>query len=167
MHGKIRALFLGTMNVIVTIALVLVAYTYVGYPVTLRILTSLFSGRRRKSSAASETRPMVSVFLSVHNGAALLPRKIASLLAQDYPSNRLEILIYSDGSTDDTEATARSLARTSAAAGRIHVVPVAERRGKPTGLNSLQEIARGELILLNDVRQPLAPNAASALADAP
>jgi len=154
------------VTVVLVVALVLLAYTYIGYPVALQIVTFFFRAHRAESSIAGQAQPMVSVFLSVHNGAAFLPKKIASLLAQDYPADRLEILIYSDGSTDDTVATARALARTPAARGRIRVVPVAERRGKPTGLNTLRALARGDLILLNDVRQPLEPGAISALADA-
>ena len=41
-----------------------------------------------------------------------------------------------------------------------------ERQGKPTGLNALAAAARGELLLLNDVRQPLSPDATRALAAA-
>jgi biofilm PGA synthesis N-glycosyltransferase PgaC len=154
------------VTVVLVVALALLAYTYAGYPLALWIATSFFRSHRKQSCGDGETRPMVSVFLSVHNGAAFLPKKIASLLSQDYPADRLEILIYSDGSTDDTVATARALSRTRAAGGRIHVIPVAERRGKPTGLNTLRAFAQGDLILLNDVRQPLERGAIRALADA-
>ena len=93
------------MTFVLVVALVLLAYTYIGYPVALQVVTFFFRAHRAKSSIAGQAQPMVSVFLSVHNGAAFLSKKIASLLAQDYPADRLEILIYSDGSTDDTVAT--------------------------------------------------------------
>ena len=56
--------------------------------------------------------------------------------------------------------------RRAAAAGRIRVFASAQRSGKPTGLNTLGPAAHGELLLLNDVRQPLSPNAIRALATA-
>src|SRR6185503_16457697 len=104
--------------------------------------------------------------LPVFNGGAYLRPKIDSLLAQDYPADRFEILIYCDGCTDDTEATARAIAARPEAAGRIRVFADKGRTGKPRGLNTLVPQARGELLLLNDIRQPLSRNAVRALATA-
>src|SRR5262249_48539714 len=154
------------LTLAILIALALLLYTYAGYPLVLAILARLSRRRTRPSPAAGDQLPMVSVLLSVHNGAAFLPSKIDSLLAQDYPPDRMEILIYSDGSTDNTEVVARALAAAPNATGRIHVIAAAARRGKPTGLNVLSTLARGDLLLLNDVRQPFAPNAVRALAEA-
>ena len=47
--------------------------------------------------------PTVSIILAVHNGAALLRQKVAHLLSLDYPQDRMEIEIVSDGSTDGTD----------------------------------------------------------------
>jgi cellulose synthase/poly-beta-1,6-N-acetylglucosamine synthase-like glycosyltransferase len=145
-------------------AVVVLAYTYFGYPLVLGALVRFRAAREREVFVQPEVPPMVSVLLCVHNGAAFLRRKVDSLLAQHYPPDRIEILIYSDGSTDDTAAVAHELARSAAARGRIRVVVQHERRGKPTGLNVLRNLAQGELLLLNDVRQPLAPTAIRALA---
>jgi biofilm PGA synthesis N-glycosyltransferase PgaC len=106
------------------------------------------------------------VLLPVYNGAAFLPRKIESLLAQDYPRERIEILVYSDGSSDDTEKVARALAAAPEAGGRVRVVVAPARGGKPAALNALRELAAGELLLLNDVRQPLSPGSVRLLAAA-
>src|SRR2546427_3121544 len=117
-------------------ALALLLYTYVGYPLTLALLARLSSRHARPDPATGDQMPMISVLLSVHNGAAFLPSKIDSLLNQDYPSERMEILIYCDGSTDNTEAVARALAAAPSAGGRIRIVCADERRGKPTGLDA-------------------------------
>jgi biofilm PGA synthesis N-glycosyltransferase PgaC len=137
------------------------AYAYVGYPVAIGLLARLF-GRRAPSTAWPEL-PLVSICLPVHNGAGFLRAKIASLLAQDYPADRVEILIYCDGCTDETEAIARALAA-EAAPDRIRVLVEPRRLGKPTAINAVRAAARGTLILLNDVRQPLSPNTIAALA---
>ena len=73
--------------------------------------------------------------------------------------NQVEILVYCDGCSDDTERVARELAAAPSARGRIKVIVESRRLGKPTGLNTLGPAATGELLLLNDVRQPLSPNA--------
>jgi len=141
----------------------LLAYTYVGYPVLLGVLARV-AGRRPHDggdagAGGPDQLPFVSVCLPVYNGAAYLRAKVASLLGQDYPPDRIEILIYCDGGSDGTEELARQIAASPEAAGRIQVIVGPGRRGKPTGLNTMVPAARGELLLLNDLRQPLSPNA--------
>jgi cellulose synthase/poly-beta-1,6-N-acetylglucosamine synthase-like glycosyltransferase len=104
--------------------------------------------------------------LPVFNGGSYLPAKVASLLAQDYPIESIEILIYCDGCTDDTESIARTVAASAEARGRVRVLVSPERRGKPTALNTMAAAATGDLLLMNDVRQPLSGGAFRALARA-
>ena len=144
------------------ILIALLAYTYLGYPLAIGVLARL---RRWRPAPAGEALPSVTICLPVYNGAGYLPAKIASLLAQDYPAP-VEILVYCDGCTDETESVARALAADPAAGGRVRVVVNPRRLGKPTGLNTLGPAATGDLLLLNDVRQPLSPNALRALATA-
>ena len=157
--------------VAVALALGLVAalaYAYVGYPIAIGLLARL-AARRQPSPAGGDDRPdapLVSICLPVHDGARFLRAKVASLLGQDYPADRIEILVYCDGCTDDTEALARELAAGPDAGGRIRVLVEPRRLGKPTALNALREVARGDLLLLNDVRQPLSLNAVRTLAAA-
>ncbi len=155
--------------VVVGVAIAVLAFTYVGYPVVIGLL-ALFAHRSRAGLTNGERDdqplPTVSVCLPVYNGSAYLPAKMRSLLEQDYPADRVEILIYLDGCSDDSEAVARALAASPEAGGRIRVFPVAARRGKPTALNTLGPVATGELLLLNDVRQPLSQGALRALAQA-
>lgn len=152
------------MTACALLAIALLAYTYAGYPIAIGLLARLFPVRPRPGDDSST--PSVTICLPVFNGAAYLPAKIASLLGQDYPPARVEILVYCDGCTDDSEAVARALAAAPAAGGRMRVLVSAERRGKPTALNTMGPAATGELLLLNDVRQPLSPGAVRALARA-
>jgi cellulose synthase/poly-beta-1,6-N-acetylglucosamine synthase-like glycosyltransferase len=105
----------------------------------------------------------VSVLLPVCNSRAFIEAKLASLARQTYPIE--QILVYDDGSTDDTVAIVRRLA---AADPRIELVesPDGRRRGKPTALNVLAARARGEVLLMTDARQPIAEVALAALVDA-
>jgi len=135
------ALALGSLAVLV--------YAYLGYPVVIALLARLAPLR---VSIDPGWQPSVSICLCVYNGADVLPRKLRSLLDQDWPSDRLEILVYSDGSTDATDEVVR---QSSAGDPRIKLVSSEEREGKPTGLNRLAEEARGEVLLFTDLRQPL------------
>jgi len=146
-------------------ALALLAYTYFGYPMAIALLARLLP-HASPASPPTDRLPMVSAFLPIFNGAAHLRAKLDSLLAQDYPPELLEVLVYCDGCKDDSEAIARAIAAEPRAAGRVRVFASGERRGKPAALNALRAAARGELLLLGDVRQPLSSGAARALARA-
>jgi biofilm PGA synthesis N-glycosyltransferase PgaC len=146
------------------LALALLAYTYLGYPIAIGVLARLFPVRPAPPAPGNaDALPSVSVCLPVFNAAQLLRAKVQSLIEQDYPAERLEILITCDGCSDDSETVARALAAAPEAAGRIRVFTLPARGGKPAALNTLVPEARGDLLLLNDVRQPLSPNAARAL----
>jgi biofilm PGA synthesis N-glycosyltransferase PgaC len=153
------------LPLVAAVALAGLAYTYVGYPVAIGVLARL-RGRRTQAAPDVPDVPKISVILPLHDAARFLPAKVESLLALDYPPDKLEILVYCDGCRDDSEEVARRLAASPAAAGRIRVIADADQRGKPTGINVLAAAATGELLLLNDVRQPLTPNTARALAEA-
>jgi cellulose synthase/poly-beta-1,6-N-acetylglucosamine synthase-like glycosyltransferase len=142
----------------------MLAYTYFGYPVVIGALARLFparSGHEVEWSAAK-----VTICLSVYNGASFLPAKVESLQAQDYPAEQIEILIFCDGCPDESERIARSLAASPSAGGRIRVLSAGKRQGKPSALNALRAEARGDLLLLCDVRQPFSTNVVSALVGA-
>jgi biofilm PGA synthesis N-glycosyltransferase PgaC len=149
---------------VVVVTGLLLAYTYLGYPVVIGLLARLFPLRLPPRPTPPDAElPTITVCLPAWNGGAIIEKKLESLLAQDYPADKLDIVVYCDGCSDDTEAVARRVAASPRAAGRITVEAPSDRCGKPTGLNRIRALARGELLLLNDVRQPLSPNAARAL----
>lgn len=156
------------MIALAALAVVLLAYTYVGYPVAIGVLARLRPlVKRRAERDGDASLPRITICLPVYNGEAYLPKKLASLFAQDYPRDKLDVIVFCDGCTDGTEALARELAAQEAARGGVRVnVLVGHRKGKPTALNTMSAAATGDLILLNDVRQPLAPISARALARA-
>jgi poly-beta-1,6-N-acetyl-D-glucosamine synthase len=153
------------------LAITLLAYTYLGYPLVIGLLARIFPRRRARAGDAEAgadggdgVLPTVTVCLPVFNAASYLPAKIESILAQDYPADRLQILVTCDGCSDDSEAVARALADSPAAGGRMRLLVSSERRGKPSALNNMRVEATGDLLLLNDVRQPLSRTAVRALA---
>jgi cellulose synthase/poly-beta-1,6-N-acetylglucosamine synthase-like glycosyltransferase len=139
------------------VSLFVVLYTYAGYPLLVGLYAKLFPSRVR---GRSDFEPKVSVCLAVFDGEAHIARKIRSLQALDYPADKLELLLFSDGSTDRTELIVREF---SVGDPRIVLLSSATRVGKPTALNRLARIATGEVLLLCDARQSLSRNALRAL----
>jgi len=138
-----------------------VAYVLVGYPVVLRALAARRG--RPPCALAPEPLPTVSVLISMYNEERTLARKIASLWALDYPPERLAVLVADDGSRDGTRALLERLAAEPEAGGRLRVLPDVGNLGKPAQLNRLAAEATGDVLVLTDGRQPLAPRAVRAL----
>jgi cellulose synthase/poly-beta-1,6-N-acetylglucosamine synthase-like glycosyltransferase len=95
---------------------------------------------------------MVTIVVVVHNEEGCIEARIQNLLALDYPPERRQILIGSDGSTDETVARARRFAPDG-----VHVVSFRQWRGKAAVLNQLVRRARGEIVLFADARQAFDP----------
>ncbi len=149
-----------TVTLVLILALVsfgVLVYTYIGYPVLIGVLARLFPLRIPEDPSYL---PKVTACIPVHNAASYLPAKLDSLLGLDYPADKLEILIYSDGATDETDAIARDYAARDS---RVKLIKSDERRGKPIGVNRMLDEASGEVLLMTDIRQPLVPGALRAL----
>ena len=145
------------MALIALLALVTLFYTYFGYPLLIGLLARIAPQKVREDPSYV---PSVTACIPVFNAASYLKAKAESLLALDYPPEKLEILLYSDGSTDDTDAVALALAARDP---RIKVLRGEERKGKPTAVNVMRAAATGEILLMTDVRQPLVAKALRAL----
>ena len=138
-------------------SLLLCAYTWIGYPLAIAFLSLM---RPLRVGRAPEWSPSVTACVAVHNGARYIEAKLESLLSQNYPPDRIEVLVYTDGCNDGTVAlVAAAAARDS----RVKLLVGAERAGKPTALNQMRRQALGEVLVMTDVRQTLAPGAFQAL----
>jgi cellulose synthase/poly-beta-1,6-N-acetylglucosamine synthase-like glycosyltransferase len=122
-----------------------VGFTYVGYPLVL-LLLARFSPRPMQSG---DYYPDLAVIIAVHNGEAVLRRKLEATLNLDYPG-RFEVIVSSDGSTDETDAIAASMADRG-----VKLVRNAERRGKEAAQAAAIERAGGEVLVFTDVTADL------------
>jgi len=82
------------------------AWTHAGYPAAIGVLARL----RPRPVSKAEITPSVALVVSAHDEEAVIGRRIENLLALDYPADRLEIVVASDGSTDRTDAIVGAIA---------------------------------------------------------
>jgi len=122
----------------------LLVYTYAGYP----LLVALLARVRPVAAMAAAHEPMVTAIVCVHDAEDMVGGKIANLLALDWPPARLEIVVACDGCSDATADRARSTADP-----RVRVLEFPSRRGKAACLNEAVAAARGDVLLMVDVRQ--------------
>ncbi len=137
-----------TISIAVVVAgLAILLYIIALYPLLLAVMAS------RERPIRKEWIPKtVSVIIPTHNGSRYVRAKLQSLLELDYPRSLLEILLVSDGSTDDTEQIAEAFAKDGI---RLMRIP---KGGKAAALNAAIPATTGEILLLTDVRQPVAPD---------
>jgi cellulose synthase/poly-beta-1,6-N-acetylglucosamine synthase-like glycosyltransferase len=118
----------------------LLAYVYAGFP----MLVALWARWRGRPVRRAEITPTVSLVVAAYNEARGIAAKLDNALALDYPPDRLEILVASDGSDDGTEAIVASYAARGV---QLLALP---RRGKLYALDTAIERARGEILVFSD-----------------
>ena len=132
-------------------ALWFVVYTYAGYPILLYVTT-----RRRKATVGKDGTfvPFVSFLIVAHNEEKVIARKLQNCLGFDYPPDRLEVNVASDGSTDATNNIVRGFQEKG-----VNLLAFPKRMGKAHTLNQAVPLCRGDIVVLSDARQMFAPTA--------
>ncbi len=142
------------MQFVFWLALFLLVYLYAGYPLIAWFRAVVSPQPHLREPIA----PAVTVVVVAHNEGEKIAGRIQNLQALDYPASQLDIIIASDGSTDDTVARARERADA-----RVVVRAFSSRRGKAAVLNDIVLSARGDIVVLADARQRFEPGSVRAL----
>ena len=157
------------MVIVLWVALGLLAFSYVGYPIVLvafgalhdlrGALQFLAGGPDRRLLREPAEWPRVTLVLAAFDEEACIRAKIENCLALDYPADRLELVLGCDGCTDRTAEIAREAGR-----GRVRVVEFSPRQGKASVLGRLVPAVSGDVVVLTDANVELHPRAIRALA---
>jgi cellulose synthase/poly-beta-1,6-N-acetylglucosamine synthase-like glycosyltransferase len=126
------------------------AWTHVAYPAAAGLLARV----RERRVAADDVEPTVTVIVAAHDEEPVIERRVENLLALDYPTEKLEIVVTSDASTDRTE----ELAATAGA--RVVRNP---RGGKVAAQNRAVRESQGEIVAFSDANATWAPDALRSL----
>lgn len=129
------------MELIFFLSVAAIAYIYLGYPLAVFLLGLKID----KKVLKKPIEPTVTVVIAAYNEQDIIANTIQNKLEQDYPSHRLEIIVVSDGSTDDTDDMVRGINNP-----RVKLLRQNPRAGKTSALNMAVQSARGEIIIFSD-----------------
>jgi cellulose synthase/poly-beta-1,6-N-acetylglucosamine synthase-like glycosyltransferase len=141
-------------ELVLWIAVAIPVYAFAGYPLVLLLLRLAIHREVRKAPI----RPFVSLLIPAYNEARVIARKIENSLALDYPADRLEIVIVSDGSSDWTAEIARSV-------GGVRVIALPKNLGKVAALNAALPELNGEIVVFSDASAMIALDAIQRLVE--
>ena len=147
---------------ILAITIALLAWTYLVYPAAVILAANLKKRRYMSDPEVTGSLPSVTVVMSLHNEKEVAGRKISSMLASDYPGDKLNFIIGSDGSTDGTGAVVSAHANANP---QIQLIINAERSGKAAMLNELASKATGEILIITDANVMFTPSVVRKLAE--
>jgi len=129
------------VQIIFWLCLATLAYVYAGYPILVILMGKFFS----KKIVRGTIEPTVTVLITAFNEEAAIAAKIDNTLKIEYPSDKLEILVASDGSTDRTDEIVRSFADRD-----VRLFRQEGRVGKTITQNNAVELSAGEIVLFSD-----------------
>lgn len=129
----------------------LIFYTYLGYLAWLWVYANLFPWPVLRG----EPEASLSIVMVVRNEERWIEAKLRNLLDLDYPPERCQIVVVSDGSTDGTESILHRYANNPGIQVLMNQLP----RGKAVGLNDAVDLAAGDIVIFTDVRQKIEPAA--------
>ncbi len=131
------------------VCIILMAYVYIGYP----LLVYLVSIVMPKPVIKGDREPTVTILITAYNEQSAIREKLANTLRIEYPKEKIEILVASDGSTDGTDDIVREFAGQG-----VKLLRVEGRVGKTATQNAAVEQATGEIILFSDATTAYQPD---------
>lgn len=139
----------------------LLAWTWAGYPVALSLFSWMAARLKTAKCPPYEARtstmlPSITIIIPVFNAENVLPAKLRNCVKLSYPSEKVEILVTSDGSSDQSAQIALQF---GARHPNVRLVESGGRVGKSAAQNLAVSAARGDILLLTDVDTVLRPDA--------
>lgn len=131
-----------------------IVYTYLGYGILLCIVKVLFF--KKKNRIQSE-KPALTVLIAAYNEADWIEEKLQNTLSLDYPADLLQIIVVTDGSTDDTFQRTKAYAASSDL--QIQVLHEPERRGKLAAIERVMPLVETPVVVFTDANTTLNPQA--------
>lgn len=132
------------------VCIIVLIYIYFGYP----CLILLLSRMRRRGVRTGSYEPYVSILIAAYNEEQHIQETLENKLSLDYPRDKLQLIVISDGSQDKTDEIVRSFEKQN-----VMLIRQEPRAGKTAALNLAVPRAAGEILVFSDANSLYAPDA--------
>lgn len=143
-----------SLVIIFWISLIIIVWAMVGYPLSIRILGKIIS---RDNSRDYSLLPTVTVMVVAHNEEKVIEKKLRNLLLIDYPREKIDFIVTSDASTDDTNQIVRRFAERHPEM-KLRLHEAVEHKGKTNAQNEAQKLVISEFLVMTDANAMLDPD---------
>lgn len=141
------------------VSLLTLTHAYVLYPVSLSVVPVRSDSQSPYDDSEREL-PTVTVAIAAYNECEIIEAKLKNSLTLDYPRDRLQIVVVSDGSTDGTDSIVQSYADRG-----VDLLRVEGRVGKTACQNRLVAAVESDIVVFSDATTIYDPAAIRALVD--
>ena len=137
------------LEFILWLSITLAIFAYFGYPGTLKLLTTV----HKKQLVREQITPHVSLIITAYNEEVRIKEKLENTMKLDYPRDKLQVIVASDGSTDRTPEIVMGYFDRC-----VELLEVPERKGKENAQAQAVKVAKGEILIFSDTATLLDPN---------
>lgn len=130
------------------IGLILVLYTYVGYGLLIYIFSAIKGLQKPPQIVPDEELPEVTLLIAAYNEERFITSKIQNSFSLDYPSQKLNVWIVADGSTDQTVAIAQKFQV-------VKTFHLPDRKGKIHAVNRVMKLVKTPIVVFSDANTAL------------
>ena len=139
------------LYIIFIILIFILFYIYFGYPILLLLLSKF---KKNDVEINEKYFPSVSLIIAAYNEEAVIKDKIENSLKLEYPKDKLEIIVFSDSSTDRTDEIVKSYEKEG-----VKLIRIEGRKGKTICQNEVVKLAKGEISVFSDANSMYEPAA--------
>jgi len=133
------------VNILFWLSMSMILYTYFGYPLFLSFLVKIKGKNRKVIKPDIENSPEISLVVPVHNEEKNIEKKLKNLNSLNYSMEKIQIIVISDGSTDNTVEIIKQFRMNN-----LKLIEISERQGKANALNKGIAAANHDIIVFTD-----------------
>lgn len=133
-------------KVIFYIAVFIIFWAMIGYPISLVILKKLLKKENQKDYSYE---PTVTIMVVAHNEEKVIEEKLENIISMDYPSEKIDYIVASDYSTDRTDELVEQFISEHTEK-RIRIHKSINHFGKTNAQNESQKLCTSEILIMTD-----------------
>jgi len=141
------------VQILFWVFILLIVYVYFGYPTILWLLSNV---KKKPISTDLTYQPNVTMFIAAYNEEKVIRTKLLNTVELSYPKDKLQVIVVSDDSTDQTNSIVNELSQKYPF---IHLNIVYGRKGKTEALNKSVHLATGDILVFSDANSMYRQNA--------